>query len=1671
MNNGRDVARNHANALLIFCLLAMASGGGRLFAADVFVPPKEAPTTIFSTKLGSADVDLSLLGSWTAGVSFGAGLLLAPGLPAQALDSFPAIDQGFIFSQTPDITITLELLKRFYLNVSVLGNFSNNTIQLGYKGAPNEPLQSVVVGNTGVAIPSSQLVQIPSQPFGSLGAMSQFTAGGATNDVMLRWDPAQRKTKTFIGKNELVEKEIGLDTYVRGRYFFLPDVGIDTGSIQVFLEDPTGTYLSAADGRKYRLATYDEVVADSTNGLVSLRNVFKGRVLVYYKKNNFPVGNTAIGTPGLPAVTFGIRDLSKPSIPFSWTAGPSYPTYLGLDMIHRQVHLTVLNADCLLLWEPGDNSPFEMDNSYAFSSSPPSDVSKISYRFNAKTVSASLPGNLIFQSIPADTRFMVLVDRNFTGTNRFANFFPFENSSTDPNGLLYGPNRDSLSGSLPFDIFYQFLSPVSDLTLEANLVPGSVQVQVNGTSETRIQVEPVSGKLTILTDILPTDRIDVSYSVTEQGNAGGDILFAWRDKIPLSDSVNLSFTTGIRWNANPWTFSQTPYSKSGTIIATAGIDGKSENLSYSAEAGVAYTNPDTTGILRLFGMEGNSTSVDLSEENAFPASAPGIGEGLGGTTTQFNRGFLYYRDYRIYGALGSTTLQTIDAPTPALTPYANGSRMGPYNVTGSDGSLNPINLVMEYKFDANGQWVGTQLPISPGSDADLSGARAVTIRLRGLNLSSGSNVSVSLQIGSISEDLDSSGVLKAEVSSSDAGFPFVDQAHPGTVLKVGAGPQLLGNGRLDSEDRNGNTILDLEDPTRIFTSATPAISISSGSLNSTWANFTYTLSDSDRQKLMQARDVRIIVQETGGSIPAAGEILIDSITIEGTPFWPQTTGLDNRNNVHVQEVTESLALVGAASGGDLATKYPDTYKRFHSQGEPNQVLETSWTGLTAPFTVQGFVPQGTGGIQYNTIVSYFRSPTAASYTFSLLDNSTPPRGVSWNISVADNVWHEIRVSKNDNTVRMDGNVIGTPAKFDSSYRSLSQLTVSVSGSPATPPAGFLYIDEIYCTDPQGDVGVAFVGNLSAKFPGTVLASGNVPILSNVAIRQDVSLISAGFAPLYGVPSPSEDLSSRTQADADIFFVRTNVDLQLREAAGSFSAAGAHKVMIPTVASPVTVTDAFSLNWAGGFSRENTLVLTPGSFLTLTLDTSANAQPDVSASTSLLNPDAAVGATLPSQTGGIGTGLLNQSWQASLALNPFSPLTVSSNLSLSQALEGYVLPTQWYGASWAREASLVMPWDGGTDVLRSEQLGFKAGIPASPFGFSLEAQGNAARSADSTLTGLSQENDTSLSMALLLNLPQGGGSDMSMSLAYKRYLSLTTSPLPGPRFSSEADEYFNVLSSQAYLLNAVPFTELLTNNSARLLADWQSAGATQGIYSPSVVLSFQRSFGARIIDLFVPSTAEIAVGQDFKKTADLSQTTMYFRPKIGTRAVNLFGALGVYPLLPMVRTDEYSLSMSASVDGGPGLPTRLSTLSAETFASLTGEKDSALTLVNTLRMDRSTTVTGSAGAETYTLSNDSQVLLEWSTRPSGGVILPLLSNEIGKTGYFAHRESVDITEGYINTGAYHPFTLVLGHSSAIVYEGHGSIKATINLGMDAENVGVGIAWRLAFRAALEAKLTF
>ena len=964
-----------------------------------------------------------------------------------------------------------------------------------------------------------------------------------------------------------------------------------------------------------------------------------------------------------------------------------------------------------------------------------------------------------------------------------------------------------------------------------------------------------------------------------------------------------------------------------------------------------------------------------------------------------------------------------------------------------------MSLVFEYSLAAINDWAGAQLPVSAGSFVDLSSARALTVRLRGFNISG--NASVYIQLGSVSEDLDGTGVLKAEASPTDAGFPFVDTAN-GATLKVGAGPQLTGNGRLDTEDTDGNTILDLEDPNRVVTAAGGQFPVLTSSLTSAWQNFTYTLTDIDRQKLVQARSVRVVIVSTGAAA-ATGQILVDSVTVEATPFWPQTNASDLKSNVQVQEVTENLAQF-APAGGDLVSRFPETYKRFHPDGEQNQVLETVWSAVAwnGPFTIQGFIPQGTanspqgtGGIHYDTVISYIRANrTGVTYRFSMLDSAS--RGIVWDVSVADDSWHEVKVSRKNNAVTVDGATVGAPRQFDSSYGSLGQLQVTVFetgtlllAGPNLDLGGHVYIDEIHLTDPQSVIGAALVGGFSAKFPGTILSAGKIPILSNVALRQDVALFSAGFAALYGVPYAAEDLSSRSHVDADILFARTSMDLVLRDSGGVMTAAGGHRVTVPSGDSPLTVMDAFSLSTTGAFTRENAVSLTTAP-ATLSLNASANSSPDETDT----------------------TGLLTQTWLAGLTLAPFPPLGISSSVALSQAVTGYTLDQEWYGARWAREAGLLLPWQGGGDVTRAESITFKAGIPAAPFGVSLDALA-AASGLNYTSTGFTQQSDLSLALSMLMKLGAGDLGD-SVGLTYRRALSMQTSPVSGPRFQQETTELSRILSQQGYFLQNIPFVEIFSDNTGTVFPAWQSA--TQGTYSPSVSLSWQRAYGSRLSDLFIPSGIDLAVGQDLKKNADVTQTVTYVRPKISTRALNLFGQLGSTPRLPMVQTDEYSLSISGSIDktDPPVYPQYgsgpvLSSLSVQAYATLTAGNDNQLTLVETVRRDQVATVV---------FSNDAQALLEWRVVPAAGIPLPLLPPDIGATGHFEHRESAEVIVGYQDSGTYHPFTFLLGHATSLVYPGHGSIKASLNLGMDVEDLlAVGLAWRFAVRAALEAKLTF
>ena len=1638
-------------SFVLLALIAAASAYGQ----TITLPQPEAPTTIFSSTLGGADVDLSLQGSWNASASFTTGLLFSPGLPVQLLDAFPGLAPGFVFTQSPDLTISIDLWKKYFLDVSVLSGVQGNTIRMGYKGDSNEVLRSLVIGNSGITLPPSPFLQIPAQPTSSIGASAELVSGSSTNDLLLRWDATAVKHKSFVGRNELIEQHVGLETYTKGRYFFLPDTNIDPGSLVVYLQDQYGTVSGsdlAGHTSTYRLATLTDVTVDTTNGLVFLKSAAKGRVAVYYTKGNQPVG-TYTSNAALPRNALNGALTFPGTMPFSWST-----SYIGQSFsLTRQINLQGVGA-ALMLWQPGDNSPFEIDNSYAFSSTPPTDPSKIAYQFEATGAGASIPTGYVFQTVLGENRYTVLQTASQRST--FQNFYPFYN--LDSSGLLYGPNRDSTTGEFGFDMLVQFVAPLTAFVLDQNIEAGSVQVTINGITETRFQVDATSGTLTFQVPIQPTDRIDVTYRKAEQGLSGGDILFAWEDKIALATDLSLTLSAGIRWNADPWTFTQEAYSKSGTIIAAAELEGKGKNYSWMAQGAVAYTDPDTTGILRLFGMEGHAINLDLSEDLAYPASLPS--ESFFSTTlglAQSNRGILYYVDYRQYGALNSYSLEPIDwsgAPGPLAYPQ-NGSRMGPFNVLGSSqGDNNGTSLVFYYQLNtaSSNSWVGAQLPISPGSDADLSSARAITIRLEGLGLTAATDVYV--QIGSISEDLDGSGILKAKVSTADTGFTFADQ-HYNVNMLVGAGPKLQGNGKLDSEDRNGNGVLDYEDPSRVVTIGpnaaadenTPSLSIAAG--NSGWQTITVSLSDADRGKLLQSRQVRIILVPHSLATVTNGYILVDSISIQATPFWVQAANTTDRGVITVQEIQEQFAPSDPGPGNRLPDKFSNKLQQFHPNSEEQDVLEVQWspaTILSGPFTAEGFTTQGTGGIKYQTVVAYVRMPTptttGTTFTFSLTDSGG--LGASWQLAdtaFMGNVWHEMKVSRVDNTVRIDGNPVGTPLKFDSSTGDITQLHVAVAatGNSANPPpgAGVFFIDEVYFTDPQGSFGGAFTGSVTAQFPGAVVKAGNVAILSNVSIQQDVQLISAGFASLYGVPSAAEDLYSRTELGADLLVAHVQTDINVRETAGTLQVYGGHKVTVPAVVVPVTVMDAFNLDGGGGFSREDRVDVGP------VVGTAASA-----------DAQAAFDPT---------TGLLTQTWLGHLSIAPPIPAALTTDLQLSQSLSGYTLGSEDYWSQWIQDFGLLAPWEGGTDNTRLIRLSTKFSMPPAPVGVDIEANTQAQRGiiAPPNFSSIyAQENDLQLSAAMLFKI---GGGDSTLSVGYKRLVSIITDPWQGPRFTTEVDQLLDTLSGQTYLLTALPLVELFSDNSGTILPIWQGYGNdVQASYNPAFTVGVKRNYGSRLTDLLIPSSADLSIGQMLRLASAISETDIYITAQTASHAVNLFGRLGSIPRLPMIATDEYSINLSGSVAGNSSQSLRFTEATAVASASLLGDKDTGLTFADSFKWDQSQTTLQ------VSLTNSILSYLDWSTHPDGGIDIPYLSAALGKNAWISHRESADFAINYLEGGDYHPATLLLGHATSLVFPSHGTIKGSVNLGADTETaLAGGLIWRLAISFGIEAKLTF
>ena len=113
----------------------------------------EAPEALFELDIGDAEVDFFLEGTWRASLFGGFGLLIGP--DGELISSpFPGLDTGQVFQQLPDLTFSVWLLNRFFIEASVIGDFlekdytyfDQNYILMGYMGAEEEFLKRLLIG-------------------------------------------------------------------------------------------------------------------------------------------------------------------------------------------------------------------------------------------------------------------------------------------------------------------------------------------------------------------------------------------------------------------------------------------------------------------------------------------------------------------------------------------------------------------------------------------------------------------------------------------------------------------------------------------------------------------------------------------------------------------------------------------------------------------------------------------------------------------------------------------------------------------------------------------------------------------------------------------------------------------------------------------------------------------------------------------------------------------------------------------------------------------------------------------------------------------------------------------------------------------------------------------------------------------------------------------------------------------------------------------------------------------------------------------------------------------------------------------------------------------------------------------------------------------------------------
>jgi hypothetical protein len=559
-----------SRSVLVALLLATASTGllaeggvGSIFPAMSSTLPEEAPSSLFDAKLGKgpdADAELLVSGSWSATILSSLDLQSTEG-SALAVASFSPI----LFTQDPAIALSFLLFKKVFVEAEVSDEVAKAKYSAGYRGGKGELLRELRVGNDSISFPSLPYLSFGAGSYRSFGASVLVGDDSFAGKAMIRYDQAERVEKRFIGGTEVSDAEMAASSFVSGKYFLTQSAPV--ANLVVYVQSASGS-LSGSDGLAYRKLDAGEYSYEASTGLIALSSAASTRVLALYSGSGS--GTDAILVSGA-------------ACDFLYDPPSSEHTSATLDP-----KLQVLNR-------------------YATTATSSTAVAYV-LNTSAAAEDALFDAEIDDSGYVEVTQADVGLSSSSTQAERQAYRQPFADSRYGDMDWVYTTDFDSdantgYAPSYTRSIVLRSFSSAATITIDADFVPGSVEVTRDGLPDYSFTVNSDTGVVSLVPAPSASEEIVVAYMKQSSERKSGVFVGALGGFWNLGDKASAWTALGATWSMPGSSYSSGGSTSPGTLALTAGVKDSGGLLTSSLALAGRYTREDSTGFYRIEGME------------------------------------------------------------------------------------------------------------------------------------------------------------------------------------------------------------------------------------------------------------------------------------------------------------------------------------------------------------------------------------------------------------------------------------------------------------------------------------------------------------------------------------------------------------------------------------------------------------------------------------------------------------------------------------------------------------------------------------------------------------------------------------------------------------------------------------------------------------------------------------------------------------------------------------------------------------------------------------------------------------------------------------------------------------------------------------------------------------